>query len=116
MQALEPRWSLSNIQIIYGDGLVSQKLITNLGIAETCLLHGDFYHLYKENWPKANYFGSVVYKLIKPQLYKMLVSKDEDEWDTAYNEACKLLDAHPLKIKIITRDLCKSKLLCRLCY
>ena len=34
MLALEPRWSLSNIQIIYGDGLVSQRLLTNLGIAE----------------------------------------------------------------------------------
>ena len=103
MLALEPRWSLSNIQIIYGDGLVSQKLLTNLGITDTCILHGDFYHLYKENWPKSNYFGSVVYKLIKPQLYKMLVSKDKTEWDTAYEEACKLLDTHPLKLELLQK-------------
>ena len=101
MVSVEPRWSLSKVQIIYGDGLVSKKLLTNLGIEHSCILHGDFYHLYKENWPKAENFGSVVYKIIKPQLYKMLVSKTKSEWDTAFNEASNLISGHPLKLELL---------------
>ena len=48
MMSIEPRWAASKLQILYADGLVSQKLLDNLGISETCILHGDFYHLYKE--------------------------------------------------------------------
>ena len=76
MMSIEPRWSVSKLQI-YADGLVSQKLLDNLGIRETCILHGDFYHLYKENWPKPENFGTVVYKILKPYVFKMLVCRKE---------------------------------------
>ena len=65
MLSIEPRWSLSKLKKLYTDKLVTKKWINNLGISKTCILHGDFYHLYKENWPKTENFGSVVYWLIK---------------------------------------------------
>ena len=91
MCSIEPRWSLSNLQILYADGLVTKKLLLNLGITETCILHGDFYHLYKENWPKPENFGITVFRLIKPYLLKILLSKTKTEWDNACNQASSTL-------------------------
>ena len=100
MVSIEPRWTPSKLQILYADGLVTKKLLLNLGISQTCILHGDFYHLFKENWPKPENFGSVVFRLIKPHLMKMLLSKTEGEWDTAYEEASHKILAHPLKLEL----------------
>ena len=57
MQSIEPRWSFSKIQILYADGLMSQRLLENLNISDTCIIHGDYYHLMKENWPKPENVG-----------------------------------------------------------
>ena len=97
MVSIEPRWSPCKMKILYADKLVTRKLLQNLGVSQTCILHGDFYHLYKENWPKAENFGTVVYKLIKSQLSKMLTCKTKVEWDTAFKEASDKIIAHPLK-------------------
>ena len=103
MTLIEPRWSLSKIQIIYGDGLITKTLLQNLGISNTCILHGDYFHLYKENWPQPQNFGIVVFKLIKAQLSTMLLSKTKSEWDKAFEEASVLLQAHPLKLELLEK-------------
>ena len=48
MVYIESRWSPSKMEILYADKLVTKKLLHNLDISDTCILHGD-YHLYKEN-------------------------------------------------------------------
>ena len=101
MASIEPRWSPSKLEILFADKLVTKKLLINLGILETCILHGDFYHLFKVNWPKPENFGIVVYKLIKSQLSKMLTCYTKAEWDRAFKEASDLILAHPLKLEIL---------------
>jgi len=103
MKSIEPRWSPSEIQILYADQLVSKKLLENLNISDTCILHGDYYHLFKENWPKPENFGTVVFRKIKPQLSKMLTCRTKLEWDTAFNEAKELITEHPLKLELLNK-------------
>ena len=54
---LENRWNVANIQMIFADGAITNALLVNLNIEETCTLHGDYYHLFKEVWPKKENFG-----------------------------------------------------------
>ena len=101
MVSIEPRWSLKKLQILYGDKLITKKLLNNLNIESTCILHGDYYHLFKENWPKANNFGTVVFRMIKSHLSRMLLSRSKSEWDKAFLEASQKLNAHPLKMELL---------------
>ena len=48
MLNVEPRWSLPCIYIFYADYFITNTLLTNLGIKDTCCLHGDYYHLFCE--------------------------------------------------------------------
>ena len=48
MAVMEPRWQPTNIRLIFADGLITKRLLINLGINDKCLLHGDFYHLFSE--------------------------------------------------------------------
>ena len=103
MLSIEPRWSFSNIQIIYADGLVTKRLLINLGIQHSCVLHGDYYHLMRENWPKPQNFGIVVFRLIKSFLASMLTSTTEEEWDNAYHSAFAKITAHPSKVSLLNK-------------
>ena len=101
MMSIEPRWSVNKLQILYADGLVTTKLLDNLGISDSCVLHGDYYHLFKENWPKPENFGSTLFRLVKPYLQKMVFSKTKLEWDNAFLAASEKLAAHPLKLELL---------------
>ena len=50
MCKLVPRWNLSKIRIIFGDGFISHTLLKDLNIEHSCILHGDYYHLLNEIW------------------------------------------------------------------
>ena len=95
MQSIEPRWKFSNLMIIYVDGLISDRLLKDLGISDSCILHDDFFHLYKENWPKPHNFGIKCFNVIKEYLKAMLLSKNRSEWDLAYQYAKLKLNHYP---------------------
>ena len=104
MLSIEPRWSFSNLQLIYADRLVSKRLLVNLGIEDSCILHGDYFHLYKENWPKSTNFGTSAFKLIKPFLSLMLLSETVGGWERAYENAKnKLGYSYPSKIEVLDK-------------
>ena len=48
MSEMEPRWKLSSIRAIFADQFITSSLLTKLGIQDTCILRGDFYHLMNE--------------------------------------------------------------------
>ena len=100
---LEKRWSVTNIRMIFADGTITNTLLVNLKIQDTCVLHGDFFHLYKEVWPKKENFGSTVYSLIKGYLKIMLSSSTEDEWSRAYNEARLRIIRMPLQLELLDK-------------
>ena len=47
-----PHFQLHSIKIIFSDQLVTHTLLDNLGISNTCLLHGDRYHLLNKVFPE----------------------------------------------------------------
>ena len=55
---MEPGWSVSNIRIVFVDGFLSDQLLVDLGISDTCILRGDYYHLMNEIWPKEFNFNN----------------------------------------------------------
>ena len=91
MVSIEPRWPVSNLQLLYADGLVSKRLLINLGIENSCLLHGDYYHLFRENWPNEQNFGTTIFRLIKSYLFATLLSETEEDWKRAFESAASLL-------------------------
>ena len=109
MECIERRWSPDKIQIIYVDGLVTDCLLENLNISNSCILHGDYFHLFKENWPKSENFGRAAFNLIKAQLSKMLLSKTKEEWDKAFSEAKEILVPYPTKLSLLQNIYDKPK-------
>ncbi len=103
MVSIEPRWSPSKLQIIYADGLITTRLLKNLNIENSCILHGDYYHLFKENWPNDDNFGIVAYRLIKSYLSSMLLSTTKSEWDIAFHSASELLVDLPTKLELLNK-------------
>ena len=63
MAEIEPRFELTNIRIVFADQKLTDTILQELGIASTCTLQGDFYHLLNEVWP--DHFHSSVYPQIK---------------------------------------------------
>ena len=78
LQELEKGFNLSQVRIIFGDGLITMSLLKALGIEETCLLHGDYYHLMYKIFNKPDNFGKIVYDMIFDYLKVMLSSEIEE--------------------------------------
>jgi hypothetical protein len=81
---MEPRFSLDRIQIIFGDQALTERILVDLGIEETCTLRGDYYHLINEVWPST--FGTHLYQRIRGHLDRMLLGS-KDEWEMSYSSA-----------------------------
>jgi len=103
MCKMEPRWCCSNLKIIFGDGFITPRLLRNLGIESSCVLHGDFFHLLNEVWPNKDNFGAAAYATIKKYLRVMLRSKTIEEWNRAYNKARLLLIHLPLQLELLDK-------------
>jgi hypothetical protein len=48
---MEPRYNLNFLDLIFGDQGLTQKMLVELDIATTCILHCDYYHQIHEVWP-----------------------------------------------------------------
>jgi hypothetical protein len=57
--------------------------MASLGIQETCLLRGDYYHNMSEVFPKK--VGEHFFAIIKSYLKAMLESRTKEEWSSAYD-------------------------------
>ena len=62
--AMEPRWSLTDIRLIFADQLITNNLLVKLGIEKACTLRGDVYHLMNEVWPKTKTFGQAWHNVL----------------------------------------------------
>ena len=98
MAEMEPRWTLQNIRLIFADGFLSNSLLVDLGIHNTCVLRGDYYHLMNINWPDEMSFGKQCFPLIREHLKKMFLGNSETEWHFAYKNARLLIANHPTKV------------------
>ena len=76
---IEPMRVLHSIRLIYGDGIISDELLHNLGLMEGYIIHRYYYHIHDENWPLERNFGNVVFELIKSYLGKILLACTKTE-------------------------------------
>ena len=79
MVDMEPRFSLSQIKLIFADQLVTHTILDKLQIWESCVLHGDWYHNLNKVFPET--FGRDFDGLC-PYLKTMLDAMTECEWDS----------------------------------
>ena len=103
MSSIEKKWSMSDIKIIFADGLLTNRLLTDTDIHNTCILHGDYYHLMRNVWKNKENFGIVLFTKIKSELQKMLLCHSKEQWDLAYKEAKEKLIQHPDKISVLDK-------------
>ncbi len=92
MEDMEPRFLLSNVRLVFADQLVTDDLLVQLGIKETCLLHGDPHHLLNKVFPDT--FGNK-YDLLFPCL-QIMTNGAREEWEAAFQNASRLLVGFPL--------------------
>jgi hypothetical protein len=51
MTSIEPCFTLLDIYLIFAEQKITPTVLLDLGIEESCTLHGEFYHLLNEVWP-----------------------------------------------------------------
>jgi hypothetical protein len=85
---MEPRFKLASIKLIFGDQALTDQILVDLGIHDTCTLRGDYHHLINEVWPHT--FGTYLYSQIRGDLDRMLLGTEE-EWKNSYHSAKRLL-------------------------
>jgi hypothetical protein len=90
---MEQGFDLSKIKIIFADQFITETLLDELGIADTCIIHSDLCHLKKEVWPK--YFGPHVYNAESSHLVAMFLLQTREEFETAYSKAFKAVSGNP---------------------
>ena len=90
MSRLELRFELEKVKFIFSDQKVTDTLLEQLGITDSCTLRWDAWHLMNEVWPKRTNFGNQ-FVHIKNYLQAMLYSRDENEWDDAFYNARRII-------------------------
>ena len=88
---LEPRFQLSSIRLIFADQKITKILLTNLSISDSCSLHGDWWHLLNDVWPKLFKPAHHYFDKIKDSLTTMLDSRTVEEWRNAFEVAKSLI-------------------------
>ena len=73
LEIFEPQYSLSNTSFLYTDNLITDDLLALLGIARTCTLQSDHYHLFANVFP--DFFGDYVfYQMDLKQLLTVMLT------------------------------------------
>ena len=85
---MEPQFHLHSIKVIFGDQALTNQILVDLGITDTCILRGDYHHLINEVWPTT--FGTHLYSRLRGDLDRMLLGS-RDEWELSYISAKALL-------------------------
>jgi hypothetical protein len=101
LASIETRWSLTQLQLIFGDQFLTETLLEKLGIEDTCTLRCDYHHVVNEVWPLQ--FGPSLWKELKPYLTRMLKSKTKEEYKLSFDIAMETARSDPLKASYIEK-------------
>ena len=99
---MRSKWLLSNIKLIFEDGLIKQYMLTKPNISDTCVLRGDYYHLMYKDFPNAHNFGELVFICISKCLCNFLICKNVDEQENSFKSPAIVLKDMPLKLEQFT--------------
>jgi hypothetical protein len=95
MEDMEPQFLLSNVRLVFADQLITDNLLVQLGINETCLLHRDPRHLLNKVVPDT--FGNKHDSLF-PCL-QIMTNGTREDWEAAFQNASRLLVGFPLHLE-----------------
>ena len=101
LASIETRWSLTQLQLIFGDQFLTETLLEKLGIEDTCTLRCDYHHVVNEVWPL--HFGLSLWKELKPYLTWMLKSNTKEEYKLSFDIAMETASSDPLKASYIKK-------------
>jgi hypothetical protein len=73
---------IDSTKIIFGDGIMWDRLLEDLGIADVCKLCHHEYHLIMEDWPRQ--FGPTLWAVYEEKM-RLLLYSDREE---VYNHHC----------------------------
>ena len=103
MANLVKQWSVSKLRIVYGDGFVTKYMLHKLNITNTCILHGDYWHLIHKILPRPKNFGSSTFCLIKPYVEMMISSDTKAQWDLGYSQARRVIVSKPRELSLLEK-------------
>ena len=103
MATVVKQWNASKLRIIYGDGFVTKSILHQLNITNTCILHGDSWHLIHKILPRPENFGSTTFCLIKPYVEMMISSDTKAQWDLGYSQARRVIISKPRELSLLEK-------------
>jgi hypothetical protein len=99
--SMSPGFDKSSIRMIFGDGIMGQSLLERLGIASTCHLGYDAYHLFNKDWP--DHFGKLWHR-VQDNFQGLLYAADQEQFDNHIVEIKGHLVAHPRHLDYLQRE------------
>jgi hypothetical protein len=99
--SMSPGFDKSSIRLIFGDGIMGQSLLDRLGIATTCHLGYDAYHLFNKDWP--DNFKKLWYN-VQDNFQGLLYAADQEQFDHHIAEIKRHLVAHPCHLEYLQRE------------
>jgi hypothetical protein len=92
-----------SVKVIYGDGIMSNRLLTSLGINSTCKLCLDTYHLLQVDWPRK--FGVQLFHSAQSTFQSLVFSKTEDDYFTHFKELQRMFETKPNLSKYLETEI-----------
>lgn len=92
-----------SVKVIFGDGIMSHKLLVNLGINNTCKLCLDAYHLLKVDWPR--HFGIHLFQSLYANLQSLIYNNTEEEYFKHYETLKGRLVAMPSHLSYLDKEI-----------
>ena len=91
-QDIEPRWDKRNINLMFADQGITEKILHIFGISNSCLLHGDRWHLLNKVFPEV---FKDCWDDIRHKVTLMIDASTEVEWNKFYTEASNVVIYNP---------------------
>ena len=117
MCSMAPNRPKSSIQLIFGDGIFDggALLSRDMGIASTCHIVLDQYHLMEEDWPK--YFGLAMFEgRLREPLYQYLCSDTEVKLEENYLNIRTILSPNQIWLDYLDNEIHSKRRSICFCY
>lgn len=98
-----PQRPRSSVKVIYGDGIMSDRLLVNLGIADSCKLCLDTYHLLHVDWPRK--FGIQLFSSLQATFQSLVYTATEEDYLKNFAILTNALVAKPNLLKYLNDEI-----------
>jgi hypothetical protein len=88
---MAPLRKRESIKVIFADGIMTDRLLKELHIEDTCKLCLDAYHLLEVDWPKQ--FGTRLWGSLKVSFHTLVRSNNVEEYNQALLECRRIVNA-----------------------